>query len=158
MTTGARLAGVVESAAPRLWSVSNEAASRSPAPGKWSSKEILGHLIDSASNNHQRFVRAQLTGDLLFAGFEQERWVDLQRYRDAPWEDLVTLWRAFNLHLARVIDAVPEDVAAAPRASHNLDAVAWRTVPRDQPATLAQFMSDYVDHLEHHLAENFRLN
>jgi hypothetical protein len=55
-----------------------------PAPDRWSKKEILGHLIDSAANNHQRFVRAQGTPRLEFPGYEQEFWVATQAYASAP--------------------------------------------------------------------------
>jgi hypothetical protein len=158
VTTGARLAAVVERTTPRLQALTDLDAAEPTGPGKWSRKEILGHLIDSASNNHQRFVRAQFTGDLVFPGYRQEEWVAAQRYADAPWDELIGLWRGYNLHIARVIDLVPDDVAAAPRASHNLDAVAWRPAPKDEPVTLAWFMSDYVDHLEHHLSQIFPLD
>jgi len=155
VSASTRLAEAVERATPRLLALSDAAAATPPAPDKWSPKQIIGHLIDSASNNHGRFVRAQLDDDLVFPGYEQERWVDAQRYNDAPWADLVALWRGFNLHIARVMASTPDDVAHRPRARHNLDAIAFRTVPRDRPATLAYFMDDYVDHLEHHLAQIF---
>jgi hypothetical protein len=155
MSAAARLTAAVERASPRLLAFSDTAASEQRAPGKWSPKEILGHLIDSASNNHGRFVRAQLGDDLVFPGYEQERWVAAQNYAEAAWSDLIALWRGFNLHLARVMDGVPEEIRLAPRAKHNLDQIGWRAVPRGEPATLDDFMNDYVDHLEHHLAQIF---
>ena len=123
------------------------------APGKWSRKEIVGHLIDSASNNHQRFVRAQFTDDLLCASYDQETWVASQRYQSAPWRELVALWSGFNLHLARVIEAIPDEIRSRPRIRHNLHEVAFRTVPANEPTTLEYFMRDYVAHLEHHLEQ-----
>jgi DinB superfamily len=152
-TVEAELREVVATATPRLLGLSEEEASRPPAPGKWSPKQVLGHLIDSASNNHQRFVRAQFTDDLVFPGYEQEAWVAAQRYQAAPWPDLVGLWRLFNLHIARVIEAAPVSVRQRPRARHNLHELAWRTVPQGEPTTLEYFMRDYVGHLEHHLAQ-----
>ena len=147
------LRDAVESFTPRLLALSEAQASRPPAPGKWSPKEVIGHLIDSASNNHQRFVRAQFMDDLVFPGYAQEDWVAAQRYRDAPWPDLVALWRLYNLHLARVIEAVPAPVRQRSRARHNLHEVAWTAVPESQPATLEYFMRDYVGHLRHHVAQ-----
>lgn len=143
----------VETASPRLSAISDGEASRPREPGKWSAKETIGHLIDSVSHNHQRFVRARDTEDLVFVGYQQDRWVSEQRYGAAPWRELVELWRLFNLHLARVIEGTPAGAAERPRARHNLDEIAWRAVPRDRPVTLEYFMDDYVGHLKHHLRQ-----
>jgi hypothetical protein len=128
-----------------------ETAAR-PAPDKWSPREIIGHLVDSASNNHQRFVRGQLQDDLVFPGYAQDAWVAAQHYQDAPWDELVTLWRTFNLHLVRVMAAVPEEVRLRPRARHTLHQIGFAIAP-DAPARLDDLMSDYVVHLLHHLRQ-----
>lgn len=133
--------------------LSDSETARRPAPAKWSPREVIGHLIDSASNNHQRFVRAASREDLVFPGYEQDRWVKLQDYQNAPWRDLVSLWAAFNRHIARVMAAIPEPVCSRPRARHNLHEIAWRPVPATEPTTLDYFMMDYVRHLEHHLRQ-----
>jgi hypothetical protein len=143
----------VERAAEALLRMTEEEAARRPAPGKWSPKEVVGHLIDSAANNHERFVRAQLQDDLVFPGYDQDAWVRVQRYQEAPWPLLVALWRDFNLHLAHVIEAIPETERLRPRSRHNLDQLAWKPVPADEPATLDYFMRDYVGHLRHHLRQ-----
>ena len=108
----------VDTATPRLFALGDRSAAR-PAPNKWSPREIIGHLVDSASNNHQRFVRGQLQDDLVFPGYAQDDWVRIGRYAEAPWEDLVTLWRTFNLQLARVMEAITEETRRRPRTSHN---------------------------------------
>lgn len=141
----------IESA--RLLAISENDASRRPAPGKWSPKEIIGHLIDSAANNHARFVRAQLTDDMVFPGYDQEAWVRLQRYNDRPWIDLVSLWQSYNAHIASVIEGISPDRLSLQRSMHNLDEVGWRIIPRDQPATLDYFIRDYVGHMKHHLKQ-----
>ena len=143
----------IEQATPALLAIGDEANRRRPAPGKWSPREIIGHLVDSASNNHQRFVRARWQEDLIFAGYAQDDWVEAQRYQEAPWEDLVALWGSFNRHLARVMAATPEAVRTKPHRRHNLNRIAWETREADEQATLDDFMRDYVAHLKHHLAQ-----
>ena len=96
---------------------------------------------------------AQRTDDLVFDGYDQEAWVADQRYREAPWADLVTLWASYNRHLARVMAAVPADVLTRPREHHSLDRIAWHPTAGDVPATLDDLMRDYVGHVNHHLAQ-----
>ncbi len=154
-TPDAALREAIRSALPALGAISDANAAHPRVPGKWSRKEILGHLIDSASNNHQRFVRAQLTDELLCSPYDQEAWVKVQQYGESGWHELIGLWRRFNLHLAHVMEVFPHDALTRPRVRHNLDAVAFRAVPADRPTTLEYFMHDYVAHLEHHLAQIF---
>jgi hypothetical protein len=143
----------VDASAARLLRLPAARAAARPAPGKWSPKEIIGHLIDSASNNHGRFVRAQLQDDLIFEGYEQDDWVRVEGHQERQWEDLVRLWQAFNHHIAHVMETADPDALAKPRARHNLDALAWQPIDREQPATLEYFMRDYVGHLKHHLRQ-----
>ena len=142
----------VEEAMPALLALGERSGERR-RPDSWSNREIIGHLIDSASNNHQRFIRGQLQDDLIFSGYAQDDWVKAGRYHDAPWEELVTLWRTFNLQIARVMEGIPDDVRLRQRVRHNLDQIGFETVPQSEPATLDQLMCDYVRHLEHHLAQ-----
>ncbi len=145
----------IEHAAQQLLLIPEQQTAAPKSEGKWSARQIIGHLIDSAANNHQRFVQAQLRDDLVFPGYEQEAWVALQRYNDESWSQLVALWRHYNLHLVHVMAAVPEAVLSKPRARHNLDQIAWQTVSDREPVTLEYFMRDYVDHLRHHLDQVF---
>ena len=145
----------VEEAAARLLSLTEAQASVPLAEGKWSAKETLGHLIDSASNNHQRFVRAQLKEDLVFQGYAQDDWVRVQGYRDEPWPLLVNLWKFYNLHLAHVCARAPEQERLRARREHNLHEIGWAPVSREEPATLEHLMRDYVAHLKNHLDQIF---
>jgi len=147
------LRSTAERARATLQEMPPERAARKPAPEKWSPAQIVGHLIDSASNNHGRFVRAHFVPDLRFDGYEQELWVAAQEYATAPWPEIVTLWATLNLHLARIMESVPDDVLKRPRPDHNLDRLAWEAVPAAEPVTLEYFMRDYVGHLKHHLRQ-----
>jgi hypothetical protein len=156
MTTpeiGSRLRTIVTDEAAKLLAVPKERTASAPREGKWSAKQIIGHLIDSASNNHQRFVRAQFSDDLIFLGYEQEAWVKLQGYADAEWSSLVTLWREFNLHIARIIERTPREIAEKLRTRHNLNQIASEKISTDEGVTLAYFMNDYVNHLQNHLKQ-----
>ena len=125
-----------------LADLADDAVARKPAPNRWSKKEILGHLIDSAANNHQRFVRAQSGPRLEFPGYEQEFWVATQAYATASWPDLVNLWLLLNRHLVHVMKAMPPAVL-----SHEC-------IIGGHPAvTLEALAVDYLRHLNQHLAQ-----
>ncbi|HTD23423.1 MAG TPA: DinB family protein [Terriglobales bacterium] len=130
----------VNEAQGSLQSLSEQETSAHRQPGKWSKKEILGHLIDSATNNHQRFVRAALHGPLIFPGYEQDALAKLQRCNDVEWALLVQLWESYNLYLAHVMAGLPESVANVPC-----------TIGNNPTATLGFIAEDYVAHLKHHL-------
>jgi hypothetical protein len=139
---GAALTATVEAAVPKLRAMSESRAEQPRAMGKWSPKQVIGHLIDSAANNHQRFVRAQEGESYTGPGYTQDHWVAVQGYQDASWDDLIALWRAYNRHLARVIERIPD----AKRGT-------TCTIGSDAPETLGFLASDYVRHLRHHLAQ-----
>ena len=138
--------------AAALSRLSPAAARTPPRPGAWCPAEVVGHLVDSAAVNRGRIVRALGRDDLRADGYDQDAWVAAQRYADAPWDELVELWRLQNRHLARVIASIPEAELDRPRAVHTLDRTAWRRVPADAPTTLRYLVADYVGHLRHHLA------
>lgn len=148
-----RLRAAIAAAEPELRSISDTDSARHPSPGKWSPRQIVGHLIDSASNNHQRFVRAVWQDDMVFPAYAQEQWVKLQAYDIAPWPDLIALWAAYNRHLARVMELVPAESRLRVRERHNLDRIAMRAPRSRSEATLDYFMRDYVNHLEMHLRQ-----
>ncbi|MFN2530520.1 MAG: DinB family protein [Pyrinomonadaceae bacterium] len=145
----------IETAATRLHAISDTQSQLDTNDRAWCPKQIIGHLIDSAAHNHQRFVRAQFKDDLRFEPYEQDRWVELQQYTREPWHRLVDLWKNYNLHLAHLISNIPAGVLQTQRTQHNLDQIAWQTVETDQPTTLDYFIRDYVGHLRHHLAQIF---
>src|SRR5207253_452301 len=100
---------VVADAAERLRRISEADASQSRGDGKWVKKEILGHLIDSAVNNHQRFVRAQFANPFVWPGYDQDAWVVVNGYARRSWPDLIDLWISVNAHVGEVIATAPQD-------------------------------------------------
>ena len=112
-----------------------------PAPDKWSKKEIIGHLIDSAQINLQRFVRCTYEENFKLI-YEQVEWVEAQRYQKADIRDLVALWELINLQIIRVLENYPADRLQA-QCDNSKTTVSLHTVE-----WLAQ---DYLDHLKHHL-------
>ena len=140
----ARFELIVKNAPGRLVDISEAAAAHKPDPARWSKKEILGHLIDSASNNHQRMIRAQLSPVLQFPGYEQEAWVRSNAYSTVSWQDLVNLWLLLNRHLLHVVKAMPENVLAN------------QLVIGGRPAvTLSALVIDYLRHVDNHLGQIF---
>ncbi len=135
---------MVDEASEWLGNLTEDVVSKRPGAGQWSAKEILGHLMDSAVNNHQRFVRLQITDDLQFPDYSQDndRWVAIQGYNRTDWKALIRLWRHINLHLARIIAAVDE------RSIDN----AWQ-VNRKTRYTLGELMIDYPVHMKGHLKQ-----
>ena len=141
----------VESASPRLLQISEQQSGEPRAGAEWSSKQIIGHLIDSAANNHARFVLGQMKDDLVFPGYDQDGWVRTNHYQEASWPQLIELWRAYNLHLHHLMAHADKAKLDTPCTLHTLKEIAFKTVPQSEPITLAYLMKDYVDHLKHHL-------
>ena len=139
---GAELARLVDYTEASLTRVS-EADSRAPLrPGGWSRKQVVGHLIDSASNNHQRFVRAAMQGSLEFPGYDQDGCIRVQAVQQMPWPALVALWASYNRYLAHVIEYLPEDALQSPCR-----------IGSGEPVTLQFLAEDYLRHLVHHLQQ-----
>jgi hypothetical protein len=137
-----RLAHILEVTPTRLAGISDGDAAHRAAPDRWAPKEVLGHLIDSAGNNHQRFVRGQLFPSVDSPGYAQESWVAVQAYCAEPWVDMIALWLLFNRHLLHVMRHAREDALNTPIS-----------IDGEPPVPLASVMIDYVRHLEHHLAQ-----
>jgi hypothetical protein len=107
-------------------------------------KQILGHLIDSASNNHQRIVRLQYKRDLVFPDYRQDNdtWIAIQNYQNENWENLVNLWKYYNLHLIYIFQNVDEEC---------LDHT-W-TDFEGNLVSLEKMIDDYLEHLQLHIKE-----
>ncbi len=141
--TAQHLLETLEKALPLLHQISEAEASAKPRPEKWSKKEILGHLIDSASNNQHKFVRTmQAEGHVDFVGYAQNFWVEAQAYNNANWLEIIALWEHFNRHLAHVIRNTPPEKLENTISIEGSDSF-----------TLRFIMTDYVEHLKHHLKQ-----
>lgn len=118
----------------------DESVAVSPVkPGGWSPKQILGHMIDSALNNHQRFVRSALEGKYEGPSYEQQGWVDMHGYTALPWNELVAHWQWQNDLLASVVERIPAD---------RYDSIC--KIGEYEPATLRFVVEDYLVHMQHH--------
>lgn len=137
---GRELLRVVDGSAADLARITDADAIQPRASGKWSRKQILGHLIDSASNNHQRFVRGVEGRGGEFPSYNQDFLVELVRPNDVPWTVIVGLWSNYNRYLAHVLEFMPADGAA-----HTM------RVGTNPETTLLFIASDYVEHLKHHV-------
>jgi hypothetical protein len=105
----AKLLATVDAADARLQAIGEANAAEPALAGGWSRKQLLGHLIDSASNNHQRFVRAALSDALAFPAYDTDGWAGLENAQEAAWGTLVALWANYNRYLAHVVSHLPAD-------------------------------------------------
>jgi hypothetical protein len=134
-------------------SASEQQTTYRPAPDRWSARQIIGHLIDSACNNHRRFVINQGIDSLAIDGYEQDQWVARQRYHETPASELVALWVAYNNQIARVIEAIPPQELTRSRGPAGSRRFPYTTLPASQTVTLGHVVEDYVGHIRHHLAQ-----
>ena len=129
--------------ADRTLAAVTEAAAAEPYPGgSWTRKQVLGHLLDSATNNHFRFGHAAQAGSLAVPGYAQREWVDWHDYAALPWADLLAHWRSRNELLTRLVAGLPEPVLSAPCR-----------IGEDPEVTLEFLIRDYLDHLDHHVRQ-----
>ena len=108
LTAFTRLKEILSAVPTKLSSITNEDASIKPAPNKWSKKEIMGHLIDSASNNHQRFVRLLIEDHVKLPKYRQNEWVAVQHWQEKEWSAILALWQLYNEHIAYIFEHVDE--------------------------------------------------
>jgi uncharacterized damage-inducible protein DinB len=148
-----RLKEVLTKAYASLISISESDSNEKPQPDKWSAKEIIGHLTDSALINHQRFVRALQQDHLIMDGYEQDFWVSAQQYQSRKWPDLLELWKDLNEHIASFVEYIPVDQLDRLVVRHNLDQILTNPIPRTQPATIRLLIDDYIDHMVHHIRQ-----
>lgn len=138
--SGNTLQSTVDSALVKLRAVTEADASRKREGNGWSPKQELGHLIDSASNNHLRFVRASLEARYNGPSYDQNGSVRLHAYHDLAWASLVDFWYRYNSLLAHLVARIPEERLAAECI-----------IGSGAPVTLGFLLDDYIAHMRHHL-------
>jgi len=141
-TIADKIVELVDNVAQRLRELDEDVVSARPEEGKWSIKEIMGHLFDSAVNNHHRFVRANDYEEFEFPGYEQDMWVIRQNYQESDWPSFLELWRLYNHQLAHVIRQISEE---------RMYSVC--RIGDYEPATLRYIVEDYLVHMEHHIKQ-----
>ena len=143
-TSADKILKVVSAEWAFLAALPEETASICPGAGQWSIKQLVGHLVDSASNNHQRMVRLHYQKELRFPDYTStnEIWVSVQNYQQENWMDLLSLWKFYNHHIAHLI--------------RNADTGCLLHTWIDgegRAATLEMMISGYVDHLIAHVED-----
>lgn len=138
--TADQLTATIERWRTILLELDESTARHKPTPDRWSIAEVVGHMIDSACNNHQRFIRAQADQADQLRQYDQNAWVLGSNYQQSDWKALVSLWHFYNQHLAQVMRNIPQDA---------MQTVC--TVGSSPPCTLKFLVNDYLDHMEHHL-------
>jgi hypothetical protein len=136
-----RLAHLITIIPPKLQLMDETLFRFKPSQDKWSKQEILGHLIDSATNNHHRFVRVQYE-DVPRITYDQNKWNELSKYNTIDTKHLIRFWTLYNQHLVELIKRIPDE---------NL--LRECNTGGDKTVTLQWLIDDYVRHLEHHLRQ-----
>lgn len=112
------------------------------APGKWSRKQIIGHLLDSACNNHLRFVRASIEGQFTGPHYDQDACIRIANPQAASWKLLIDFWSSYNQYLAHILTQIPEECAA-----HKC------SIGDNPEQTLYEVAESYFLHMAHHLVQ-----
>ncbi|UEQ75673.1 DinB family protein [Chryseobacterium arthrosphaerae] len=135
------LKNIIDAELLRFQNISEEEWTYKSAPEKWSRKEIIGHLCDSAFTNIRRFVVTQYKENENIV-YNQNVWVKAQNYQNVPTAELIALWKALNYQIVHVVENIPNEA---------LQRTCDTTKTEPQRFTLEYIINDYVDHLQHHL-------
>ncbi len=136
-----QLKNILEHALPRLKEIEATEFAYKINASTWSKKEILGHLIDSATNNHQRFIHGQFENAPMIS-YDQNQWVEKSKYQEMDKEILINFWYSYNTHLIYVVQNIPDNTLQN------------KCTMRDGSLVTIEFLiGDYIAHLEHHLSQ-----
>lgn len=135
------LKNIIDAEIQRFQTISEDEWNYKNTPEKWSKKEIIGHLCDSAFTNIRRFVVTQYKENENIV-YDQNIWVKAQNYQNVPVSELIDLWKALNYQIVHVVENIPDEA---------LQRTCDTTKTELQRFTLEFIIKDYVDHLQHHL-------
>jgi len=135
------LRDIVENQIVKFHSISENQWNEKLSDEKWSKKEILGHLCDSALTNIRRFVVTQYKQNENIV-YDQNFWVKAQNYKNTPILDIIHLWKYLNLQIVNVVENIPDEL---------LDNICDTTKSEKQSFTLRFIIDDYISHMNHHL-------
>jgi len=140
--TAAELREIVAAFFIKISGLPEETFSAKPSPARWSKKEVVGHLVDSAHNNLRRFICGQYESIPPHIIYDQDVWVHANQYQELPSGQVVLLWKILNEQICTVIEHVPdfalEKQVNTGRSEEDLHSIEW-------------LAKDYVKHLKHHL-------
>ena len=145
MKSAKELQIIIENAVEEFKGIADDEWTKKSHPSKWSKKEVLGHLIDSATTNLRRFVITQYEQKQKIV-YHQDEWVDLQRYQESDVRNNVELWKLLNLQIVRTIDNIPDT---------KLQNICDTGKDNAEYHTLQFLIDDYIQHLKHHLGQIF---
>jgi len=128
----------------RLKTLREDESSQKPLPGKWSKKELIGHLIDSAQNNIRRFIVAQYESNPVII-YQQDEWVRINNYQLYPLEDLIQLWYLLNKQICVILNNTSKDNLQRSCQTESLHIIEW-------------LAKDYIKHMKHHLHQALGLD
>jgi len=153
MQYSSELENIMSKSCDFLNQISNDSASSKKSENKWSRKEILGHLIDSANVNYYRFLMALQKDKLIFDTYPQDEWVRIQDYNNRNWDELIECWKSINLQIVQLVNNIPIEKLNHTTYDHNFDKICWQIVEKKYKSSLEYLINDYIDHLEHHIKQ-----
>ena len=145
----------IENSFDELSTISDKDSSVGLSKMKWSSKEIIGHLIVSCSINTNRLYHALKKDDLVFDEYPQDEYVRIQKYNLREWKELINLWKLNNLQLINLVENIPDAKVIRSTYAHNFDKICWSKLADNKKSNLEYLIKDYFNHIEHHLNQIF---
>jgi hypothetical protein len=143
-TTSSQLLTAIIEYLPELNALTDEESSIKPLPNKWSKKELIGHLVDSAQNNIRRFIVAQYEESPVII-YKQDNWVSINNYQSYSLKDLIQLWYLLNKQICSILDNSSEDFLQRTCRIESLQTIEW-------------LAKDYIKHMQHHLHQILNLS